>query len=101
MARSTQVVQVEGTVVVYCNRTMGKHWDKGLLNTAEDIVELQAVEGTGGSEEPRLLGQPEEPELPGKPVVPERIGRTVVEPHTGKDQVGTEKGTGLDPWLEP
>lgn len=101
MARLTQVVQVEGTVVVYCNRTMGKHWDKGLLNTAEDIVELQAVEGTGGSEEPGLPGQPEEPELPGKPVVPERTDRTVVEPHTGKDQVGTEKGTGLDPWLEP
>ena len=101
MARSTQAVRVEGTVAVDCNRTMGKHWDRGLLNTVEDIVELQAVEGTGGSEEPGLLGQPEGPELPGKPVVPERTGRTVVELHIGKDQVGMEKGTGLDPWLEP
>ena len=101
LARSTQAVQVEGTVVVHCNRKMDKHWDKGLLNTAEDIVELQAVEGTGGSEELGLLGQPEKPRLPGKPVASERTGRTVVEPHIGKDQVGTEKGTGLDPWLEP
>ena len=101
MARSTQAVQVEGTVVAHCNRSMGKHWDKGPLNTAEDIVELQAVEGTEGSEEPGLLERPEEPGLPGKPVVPERTGRTVVEPHTGKDQVGMEKGTGLDLWLEP
>ena len=61
LARSTQAVQVEGTVVVHCNRKMDKHLDKGLLNTAEDIVELQAVEGTGGSEELGLLGQPEEP----------------------------------------
>ena len=101
LARSTQAVQVEGTVAVHCNRTMGKHWDRGLLNTVEDIVELEAVEGTGGSEEPGLLGQPEGPGLPGKPVVPERTGRTVVELHIGKDHVGMEKGTGLDPWLEP
>lgn len=97
LARSTQVVQVEGTVVAHCNRKMGKHWDKGLLNTAEDIVGLQAVEGTGGLEELGLPGRPE----PGEPAVPEGTGCTVAEPHIDKDQVGMGKGTGLDPWLEP
>ena len=88
-------------MAVHCNRKMGKHWDKGLLNTAEDIAELQAVEGTGEPEEPGLSGRPEEPGLPGAPVVPERTGRIVVELHTDKDQVGMGKGTGLALWLEP
>lgn len=43
LARSTQAVVVEGIVVVHCNRKMDKRWGKGPLNTAEDIVELQAV----------------------------------------------------------
>ena len=85
LAHSTQAAQAEGTVVVHCNRMMGKHWDKGLQNTAEDIVELQAVEGT---EEPRLPGRAEELGLPEGPVIPEGTGRTVVEPHIGKDLVG-------------
>ena len=91
-------------MVVHCNRKMGKHWDKGLQNTAEGIVELQTVEGTGGPEEPRLLGRPEEPGLPGGPAVPEvpeGTGCTVVGLRIGKDLVGMGKGTGLDPWLEP
>lgn len=98
-ARSWQVVQ--GTVAVHCNRKMGMHWDKGLLNTAEDIVELQAVEGIGEPEELELPARPEEPGLPGEPVAPEHIDRTVVELHTGRDQVGMGKGTGLALWLEP
>lgn len=85
LAHSSQAAQAEGTVAVHCNRKMGKHWDKGLQNTAEDIVELQAVGGTGEPEEPRLPGRPEAPRLPGEPVVPEGTGHTVVEPHIGKD----------------
>ena len=99
--RSTQAEQAEGTVVVHCNRKVGKHWGKVLQNTAEDIVERQAVEDTGGPEEPGVPWQPEEQGLPGQPVVPEGTGRTVVEQRIGKDLVGMGKGTRLAPSLEP
>lgn len=81
--------------VVHCSRWTGKSWDKGLLNTAEDIAELQAAEG---------IGVPVEPGLPGLPVVPEHTGCTVVVvvvPHIDKDLAGMGPGTGLDPQLEP
>lgn len=97
----TQAEQAAGTVAVHYNKKMGKHWDKGLPNTAEDIVEQQAVKGTGGQEEPGLPVRPEEPALPEEPVVAEGTGRIAVEPRTGKDLVGMGKGTALDLWLEP
>ena len=90
-----QPKQAGGTVAVHCSRSTGRYWDKGLLNTAEDIAELQVVEGTEVPVGPGLLGQP---------VVLEHTGCIVVAvaaPHIGTGLAGMGPGTGIGQRLEP
>ena len=69
-----------GTEAAHYSRLKGRCLDTGLQNTAEDIAEPQAVEGTGL---PVVLGVPVA--LEGI-AVPER---TVVAAGTGKETAGT------------
>ena len=91
-------VPVVGTEAVHCSKTVDRNLGKGLQNTAEDIAELQAAEGTA------LPAVPEASVVPGLPVVIEGsavLERTVVVAGTDKESADKGRDTGIDPLLGP